>query len=112
MKNKIIELPPQCFVCKDFKYTKREDGLYCCSANCFRTNDIFINNGLREYFEDPSHQVFEDDTSVYSLDVTDKTLKVMERLAISEDEIMMVEMIKSEGYDYINVEPCSYFIME
>lgn len=39
--NRIMELPPQCFVCRDFKYTKNKEGLYCCSAICITTNDIF-----------------------------------------------------------------------
>ena len=37
----IIELPPQCFVCKDFRYNKENKELYACKPNCMRTNDIF-----------------------------------------------------------------------
>jgi hypothetical protein len=37
----IIELSPQCFVCREFSYHKDSDELYSCKANCMRTNDIY-----------------------------------------------------------------------
>lgn len=39
--SEIIELPPQCMVCKEFSYHKGEELLYRCKVNCMRTNDIF-----------------------------------------------------------------------
>ena len=38
----IIELAPQCFVCREFSYNKEdEEGLYRCRVNCMKTNDIY-----------------------------------------------------------------------
>lgn len=37
----IIELPPQCFVCKEFSYKPKSEKLYRCRINCCCTNDIF-----------------------------------------------------------------------
>ena len=37
----IIELSPQCFVCKDFSYHKDSEELYLCNALCMQTNDIY-----------------------------------------------------------------------
>jgi hypothetical protein len=37
----IIELPPQCFVCKEFSYKPNSEKLYRCRINCCCTNDIF-----------------------------------------------------------------------
>ncbi len=37
----IIELPPQCFVCRNFKYEQGGDPLYECTANLVQSNDIF-----------------------------------------------------------------------
>ena len=71
---------------------------------------ISINPNLRLYFEDPKHQVHEDDTSIYSLDITDETLGRMEELTVSDDEKRLLKTIRENGYEYINVEPRSYFI--
>ena len=37
----IIELPPRCFVCKEFHYTHKADQLYKCEINGYETNDIY-----------------------------------------------------------------------
>lgn len=37
----IIELPPQCFICRDFDYRNGSDELYCCKAIGVPTNDIY-----------------------------------------------------------------------
>lgn len=37
----IIELPPQCFVCKEFHYNAGEEELYECKALFMGSNDIF-----------------------------------------------------------------------
>ena len=37
----VIELPPQCLICKHFSYHQDTDKLYHCKAICMQTNDIF-----------------------------------------------------------------------
>lgn len=40
-EKEIIELPPQCFVCREFSYKEGADELYRCRVNCMCTNDIY-----------------------------------------------------------------------
>ena len=37
----IIELPPQCFVCREFSYHRGRNELYSCKSICMETNDIY-----------------------------------------------------------------------
>lgn len=37
----IIEVPPVCTWCENFKYEKDADEKYICKSVCMRTNDIF-----------------------------------------------------------------------
>ena len=39
--SKIIELAPQCFVCREFSYKANGEELYRCRVNCMQTNDIY-----------------------------------------------------------------------
>lgn len=42
----IIELPPSCLWCEEFRYKKGAEYLYRCKVQCMKSNDIF------EIFED------------------------------------------------------------
>lgn len=37
----IIELPPQCFYCEEFRYKQGAEELYRCKIQCFKSNDLF-----------------------------------------------------------------------
>ena len=62
----IIELPPQCFVCKEFSYKLNANELYRCRALCLKTNDIYEmwdecpflykKYLVREYYEDDTNE--------------------------------------------------------
>lgn len=57
---KLMELPPQCFVCEYFSYKERAEELYRCSAICIKTNDIYEMWGDCPYMH-KKYLVYEDD---------------------------------------------------
>lgn len=40
-KKEIIELPPSCTWCEEFRYKKDAEQIYRCKVQCMKSNDIF-----------------------------------------------------------------------
>lgn len=71
-----------------------------------------INIELRLYLESPAHQVHEDDTSIYTLDIEEQTLAELDKLVESDDEKALITRIRETGAEWIDIEPHSYFVAD
>ena len=73
---------------------------------------IPVNMEMRLYLEDPAHQVFEDDTSIYTLDIDENSLAKLNKLAKSDKEKALVARIRETKAEWIDIEPHSYFVAD
>lgn len=72
--------------------------------------NIPLNPNIREYIETTGENYPEPDYSLYTLDITDETIQQLYKLIETKDEKNMIDEIKRQKIEYINIEPHIYFI--